>query len=250
MAKIEAVAGNFSEIQSTEAKRRLLIPQHAQRFDLLEHEVVPIKTVGFAPQCFAHRFVGSEVGIPILVNGPSQPLFCPVVDCWYSLQTEQNRNTQGHLILRCEWVVESFRLIVVIEERDKIFSSLAVGTNKSLFGDFAMLKNLPNRFHAVVAGGFDDPGQLEKERKIKGGVDAETIGVGAVSADELGDRVFVVVDFAECEKVSFADRLSEFANGVPEHLNVMGRYMLDRINAETINVELRDDELVGEDQDA
>jgi hypothetical protein len=30
----------------------------------------------------------------------------------------------------------------------------------------------------------------------------------------------------------------------------MGRYMLDRINAETINVELRDDELVGEDQDA
>jgi hypothetical protein len=33
MAEIEVLAGNLSEIQSAEAKHRLLIPQHAQRFD-------------------------------------------------------------------------------------------------------------------------------------------------------------------------------------------------------------------------
>ena len=56
-------------------------------------------------------------------------------------------------ILRCERVVESFPLIVFIEERDKIFSILAVGTNESLFGDLAVFKNLPYRFDAVVADG-------------------------------------------------------------------------------------------------
>jgi len=195
MAKIESIAGNFSEIQSAEAKRRLLVPQHAQRFDLFEHEVVPIKTVGFAPERFAHRFVASEVGIPIPVNGPAQPLLGPVIDCRNSLKAEQKRNAHRNLILRCERMVESFTLIVVIEERHKIFSSLAVRTDKSPFGDLAVLKNLAYRFDAVIADGFDDSGQLEEDGKVEGGIDSETIGVSAVSADELGDCIFVVGRF-------------------------------------------------------
>src|SRR5260370_38026226 len=136
--------------------------------------------LGLPQSAFAHRFVASGVGIPILVNGPAQPLLGPAIDGRNSLQTEQKRNSHRDLILRCERVVESFPLIVVIEKRDKIFSSLAVGTNESLFGDLAALKNLPYRFDAIVADGFDDSGQLEEEGKVDGGIDSETIGVSAV----------------------------------------------------------------------
>src|SRR4029077_16752931 len=62
------------------------------------------------------------------------------------------------------------------------------------------------------------------------------------------DCFLAVVDFAEREKIPLPECVGELSNRVAESFNRRGRYMLPRVDAETIKIEFRYEVLVGVDQ--
>src|SRR5262245_59250390 len=89
-----------------------------------------------------------------------------------------------------------------------------------------------------------------EERKAESGVQSDPVAPIALPppADELRNLLLVVVDLAESEEVSLADLERELAHRVAEQKGKIRLDILQRIDAKTVHVPVRDGILVAADQ--
>ncbi len=92
-------------------------------------------------------------------------------------------------------------------------------------------------------------GQPEEQREVERGIHTNRIfGLAGVLANELRDFPLVVEYLSVGEEILLANAESEFPHGVAEGAREVALDELQRIDAESVNVKLGDQKLVGADQ--
>src|SRR6266478_3188311 len=143
-------------------------------------------------------------------------------------------------------MIKPLRLIMVVEERDKILPGFAMRTDECRFDLFAAFENA--REFRNISPTSDDVRNFKEKRVVEGGINTKPGLIRTVSSHESVDCFLAIVDFAEREEVPFPEGVGKFSNRVAEGFNRRRRYMFRRVDAETVKVEFCDEVLIGVDQ--
>ena len=148
---------------------------------------------------------------------------------------------------------EAGRLVVIVQEGREESAGLAVGTDQhalaggSALHVLAVLEQSGQRRRGRES--LEHPRQGEEQREVQRRVDAdEIVRVTGEPPGVLGDLLLVVQDFPEGEEVLLANAERELTNGVAERQGELAFDVFERVDAEAVDVELRDDVLVRRDE--
>src|SRR5439155_23357496 len=184
-----------------------------------------------------------------------QALLSAIVYARNALQREQTTQRERELIiefagLRRVNVAEAIFLVVIIEKCDEEFARLPMRTEHVLLHALSLLEDIDDRLWRVRQT-FRHSGQPEEQRKIQRGVDANGIvHRSGITTNKARDLLFIIIHLAKGEEILLADTEGEFPYGVPKEALKVRFDIFEGIDAEAIDVEFRDDVLIGADQDA